>query len=48
MDDPDVPAILAKLPHACFANVPGSRGPRTLRIVRGVPGYTHIGTAFPR
>jgi len=47
MDDPDVPAILAKLPHACFANVPGSRGPRTLRIVRGVPGYTHIGPAPP-
>lgn len=47
MDDPDVPAIIAKLLPACFATVPRSRGPRTLRIMRGVPGYTHIGTALP-
>ena len=47
MNEPDVLAILAKLPQACFASLPGSRGPRTLRIVRGVPGYTEIDTAIP-
>ena len=47
MDDPDVLAILAKLPPACFAAVPGSRGLRTLRIVRGVPGYADGEAALP-
>lgn len=47
MDDPDVPAIHVKLPPACFATVPGSRGPRTLRIVRGVPGHTDVETLLP-
>ena len=35
------------LPSCFLPDSPRSRGPRTLRIVRGVPGYTHIGTAPP-
>lgn len=42
MTDPDVLATLAKLPPECFVRLPGSRGPRVVRIVRGVPGYTEM------
>ena len=42
MTTPDVLTTLAKLPPRCFATIPGSRGPRTIEIVRGVPGYTEI------
>ena len=42
MTTPDVLTTLAKLPPRCFATIPGSRGPRTIEIVRGVPGYIEI------
>ncbi len=48
MTDPDVLATLAKLPPECLVRLPGSRGPRVVRIVRGVPGYTEmIGAVQP-
>ena len=41
---PDVLALLAKLPPACFVRRPTSRGPQIQRIDRGMPGYTVIET----
>ena len=47
MPTPDVLATLAKLPPRCFVELPGSRGPRTVEIVRGVPGYSDLDTTLP-
>lgn len=46
MTEPDVLATLAKLPPRCFASIPSSRGPRTVLIIRGVPGYTDMDTSI--
>jgi len=47
MPTPDVLATLAKLPPHCFVEVPGSRGPHIVEIVRGVPGYNDVDTTRP-
>ena len=46
MTAPDVLGSLAKLPPQCFASLPSSRRPRTVLIVRGVPGYTDMDTGI--
>lgn len=47
MPMPDVLATLAKLPPRCFVELPGSRSPRIVEIVRGVPGCSDLDTTLP-